>query len=93
MKRSIGKLLILTLCLLLLPAISLAAEYSAKITIQELKGKMDRGENIFIIDVRAKGLYEGSDIKIKNSVRIPFVEVKKRASEIPMGWEVVTYCS
>ena len=87
------RILSLVFCLILFPAISMAVDNVAKMTIHELKTKMDRGDNIFIIDVRAEGLYEESDIKIKNAVRIPFADIKKRAHEILMGSEVVTYCS
>ncbi|MBI1910548.1 MAG: hypothetical protein HYS21_00940 [Deltaproteobacteria bacterium] len=62
-----------------------------RITAQELKSKLDRGENVVIIDVRSRGSYEASRVKIKGAIRIPPDEIAKRAAELPMGREIDLY--
>jgi rhodanese-related sulfurtransferase len=64
-----------------------------RITPKELKAKMERGERVFILDVRSKGSYNSSQVKIKGAVRIVLEELADRASEIPFGREVIAYCT
>lgn len=62
-----------------------------RITPQELKAKLDKGEKVVILDVRSRGSYDSSKVKIKGALRIPPDELKTRAQEIPMGREIATY--
>ena len=64
-----------------------------KITAQELKGKMDKGENIIIIDVRTGLEYDRSKYKIKGSIRIPIFQIAERSKELPKDKGIVTYCT
>lgn len=64
-----------------------------KTTIQELKTKLDNGENVVILDVRSRGSWRASDVKIKGAVRIPPDELRARASELPFTGEIVAYCT
>jgi hypothetical protein len=77
-----------------------AADFSAaqlagvnRITAQDLKAKIDGGENVVILDARSGGEYEGSKIKIPGSIRMPLFDVETRYKELPTDREIVTYCT
>jgi len=86
-------LLITFFAFLVAPAAFSAMDGVPRITAQELKAKMDRGENILIIDVRTGDEYERSRIKIKGAVRISIVNIEDKASELPKDKEIITYCT
>jgi len=64
-----------------------------KITKEELKTKMDKKEDLVIIDVRAEGAYNSSNKKIQGAVRITLNELEKDPIKIPEGKEIITYCT
>lgn len=76
---------------LLLPFIAIAAD--GRITVKELKAKMDKGEDIVILDVRTSRSYMESKVKIKGAVRIDPAQIEKRYKELPMEKEIITYCT
>ncbi|HVO67996.1 MAG TPA: rhodanese-like domain-containing protein [Syntrophales bacterium] len=86
-------LLFILLNQLIVPAASPATDVVPRITVQELKAKIDRGEDVVIIDVRAGREYEDSKIKIKGAIRISIVKLEDRISELPRDKEIVTYCT
>jgi rhodanese-related sulfurtransferase len=65
----------------------------SRITVDELKSKLDRGENIFLIDTRSPAAWSSSDIMIKNAVRIHYNDIDDHLSEIPKDRMIVTYCT
>lgn len=65
----------------------------SKITKEELKTKMDRKEDLVIIDVRAEGAYNSSNKKIQGAVRITLNELENDAIKIPEGKDIITYCT
>ncbi|MGA2332613.1 MAG: rhodanese-like domain-containing protein [Syntrophales bacterium] len=78
---------------LLVPAVFSATDDVPRITVQELKAKIDRGEDLVIVDVRTGKDYEGSKIKIKGAVRIPIVQIEERYRELPRDKEIILYCT
>ena len=75
------------------PAVFSAADNVPRITVQELKAKMDKGEDLVIVDVRTGDDYERSKIKIKGAVRIPIVKIEERYGELPKDKQIITYCT
>ncbi len=75
------------------PAVCSAADDIPRITVQELKAKIDNGGGLVIVDVRTGKDYEGSRIKIKGAVRIPIVQLEERYRELPVDKEIITYCT
>jgi hypothetical protein len=73
--------------------LALSKEDVPMITPKELKAKLDRGEKVIILDMRVGGSYTKSKVRIKNDVRMSLETVGMRAKELPMGYEIVTYCS
>jgi len=86
-------LLFVLLNQLIVPAAFSATDVVPRITVQELKAKMDKGEDIVIIDVRAGREYTDSKIKMKGAIRIPIVQLETRINELPRDKEIVTYCT
>lgn len=78
---------------LALPALAGFMGEVQRITVDELKSRLDRGAKIVILDVRSRSSYGSSDVMIKGAVRIPPDELNDRAGELPPGREVVTYCT
>ncbi len=63
-----------------------------RITKEELKAKMDKKEEMVIVDVRAEDSYNASDQKIKGALRITLNEIEKNVNP-PQAKEVITYCT
>jgi rhodanese-related sulfurtransferase len=61
-----------------------------EITATELKERLDRGDDIQIIDVREPAEYETA--RIPNSKLIPLKDVVNRMSEIDPERETVVHC-
>jgi len=79
---------------LLLPNFALAADDGVpRITKEELRAKMVKGENVIVLDVRVKGSYEGSKVKIKGSLRISPDEIEAKYKDLPQDREIITYCT
>ncbi len=89
--------LLFFLSIVFLNHLSVPAVFSAdnvqKITVQELKAKIDNGDDVVIVDVRTGQDYADSRIKIKGAVRIPIVQIEERYKELPKDKEIVFYCT
>ena len=64
-----------------------------RITVNELKKRMDAGEDFTLIDVRNPQAWAESDIMIPEAIRIPVDEVEQHLSQIPKNKPVVAYCT
>lgn len=64
-----------------------------RITIHELKRKIDKGEKLLIIDARAGSSYIGSTVRIKGALHITLDQLETRMSELPKDQEIITYCT
>jgi len=64
-----------------------------RITKEELKAKMDKKEDLVIVDARAEDSYNLSNQKIKGSIRITLDELEKGIKNPPVGKEIITYCT
>ncbi len=64
-----------------------------RITPEEVLADMEAGHKILILDVRSKGAYEAMDIRIKGDKRIAPDDLEARMYELPMGTEIITYCT
>jgi hypothetical protein len=82
------------------PAEHTGAEHKAavageveRVTVDELKARLEKNEPVTILDVRSEGSYESSDKKIKGAVRMLTDEIGSRLKEIPRDAMIVTYCT
>jgi len=60
-----------------------------EITVSELKGKLDRGEAVTVIDVREPHEYEVANIGAR---LIPLGELPQRLVELDQGDEIAVHC-
>jgi len=60
------------------------------ITADDLREKMDKGEDFLLLDVRTPG--EHAADAIKGSRLLPVQELSFRAAELPRDREIVAYC-
>ena len=65
----------------------------ARMTVDELKAKLAKDEQTFIVDSRCPGSYDGSDKKIKGAIRLTVDEFADHLKEIPRDKDIVIYCA
>lgn len=86
--------LVTVLGIFLLPTLILAADDGVpRITREELKTKMDKGQDIIVLDVRTERSYSGSKVKIKGAARISPDEIEAKYKDLPQDREIITYCT
>ena len=61
-----------------------------RISLEQLKEKLDAGADIVIVDVRSKGDFDEGHIT--GAVSIPWEEIEDRYTELPRDKEIITYC-
>ena len=66
---------------------------SLRITVDELKRRMESGQDITIIDVRRPDIWEESDTMIPESIRMSPYSLEQNLWRIPKGRPVVAYCT
>jgi rhodanese-related sulfurtransferase len=64
-----------------------------RISVNELKKRMDAGEDFTIIDTRNAQAWAESDTMIPEAIRIPVDQFEQNVSRIPKNRTVVTYCT
>jgi sulfur-carrier protein adenylyltransferase/sulfurtransferase len=67
-----------------------AASLGGETTVEELKQRLDRGEKVFILDVRNPEEYQIS--RIPGSVLIPLPTLPQRFAELDRDREMVVHC-
>jgi sulfur-carrier protein adenylyltransferase/sulfurtransferase len=63
---------------------------SSDMTVEELKTRLDRGDQLYILDVRNPPEFEIG--RIPGSVLLPLPELPQRLAEVPRDREVVVHC-
>ena len=64
-----------------------------RITIDELKRRMDAGEEFTIIDTRNPHAWAESDVMMPGAIRIPLDELDRHLAQIPKAKPIVAYCT
>ncbi len=64
-----------------------------KITVKELKGKLDSGERVGLLDVRNPTAWAGSDVKLPGALRIAMDDLDARSEAFDPAAAVVAYCT
>ena len=65
----------------------------ARITPEELKAKLDAGEDVMVVDVRHRIDFEGEPEIIPGALHLMIEELEARHHEIPRDREIVLYCT
>ena len=64
-----------------------------RITVQELKRRMDAGEDFTVIDTRNPDAWTETDTVIPEAIRVPLDELEQNLPRIPRNRPVVAYCT
>lgn len=64
-----------------------------RITVDEVKERMDRGEQFAFVDTRNPTAWAEADKKVQNAIRVPADELEQHLNEIPRDRTVITYCT
>ena len=66
---------------------------ATRVTIDEVKERMDRGEEFTFVDTRNPKAWGEAATKLPGAIRVPAEEVQGRLDEIPHERTVITYCT
>lgn len=66
---------------------------ASRITVGELKKRMEAGEDFTIVDVRNPRAWAETDTALPGAIRIPLEEFEQNVSRIPKNRPVVAYCT
>jgi len=61
-----------------------------RISLEQVKEKLDAGVDIVIVDVRSKEDFDEG--RITGAISIPWEEMEARYTELPRDKEIITYC-
>jgi rhodanese-related sulfurtransferase len=64
-----------------------------RITIEELRKRMQAGEEFRFIDTRNPQAWAQSDVMLPQALRVPLESFEKYLQEIPKNKPLVTYCT
>ena len=72
------------------PSIAQAApEDVGRITVAELKAKLDAGDDVAVVDVRSKGAFDNGHLP--NAISMPTADISKRHQELKKHPLLVLY--
>lgn len=66
---------------------------ATRVTVDEIKERMDRGEQFTFVDTRNPKAWAEAETKLPGAKRVPADEVEQHLSEIPHNRTVITYCT
>jgi adenylyltransferase/sulfurtransferase len=72
------------------PAMPAEGDAKLEITVEELKMKLDGGQDVFLLDVREPHEYEIANL---GGTLIPLHDLPKRVNELDSSHEIVVYCA
>ena len=64
-----------------------------RITIDELRRRMEAGEDFTVIDVRNPKAWAESDVMLPEAIRIPAEKLEENLPKVPKEKPIVTYCT
>jgi ArsR family transcriptional regulator len=64
-----------------------------RVTPDEIRQRMERGEPIAFVDARNPQAWAESDVKLPGAIRVPADDVEAHLSEIPRDRAVIAYCT
>ena len=64
-----------------------------KISADEVKARLDRGEPVVFIDARSQDSWEHSDVQIPGSIRVPPDRADEFVGTLAPDAAIITYCT
>lgn len=66
---------------------------ATRVTVDEVKERLDRGEELVFVDTRNPQAWGESNAKLPGAIRVPANELEQHLGEIPKDHTVITYCT
>lgn len=66
---------------------------ATRVTVDEVRERMDRGETFTFVDTRNPKAWAEATTKLPRALRIPADEVEEHLDEIAKDRSVITYCT
>jgi rhodanese-related sulfurtransferase len=66
---------------------------ATRITTDEVRERLERGEEFTFLDTRNPQAWAESDKKLPHAIRVPAAELDQHLNEIPRDRAVITYCT
>ena len=66
---------------------------ATRVTVDEVKERMDRGEQFAFLDVRNPNAWGEAETKLPDAIRVPADEVAQHLKQIPRDRTIITYCT
>ena len=66
---------------------------ATRVTVDEVRERMDRGEQFAFVDTRNPAAWGESDVKLPGAIRVTADELGRHLDEIPRDRAVITYCT
>jgi rhodanese-related sulfurtransferase len=63
-----------------------------KVTVDEVKRRMDRGESLILLDNRDSKVWAASNVKLPGALHVSPDDVKTRLKDLPRNTSIITYC-
>ena len=64
-----------------------------RVTVDEVKERMDRGERFAFVDTRNPQAWGEATTKLPGAIRITADDVEQHLNEVPRDRTVITYCT
>jgi len=64
-----------------------------RITVEELRRRMDAGDDFTVIDVRNPRAWAETDTAIPEAIRVPLDNLEESLNRIPKNRPAVAYCT
>ncbi len=66
---------------------------ATRITVDEVRERLDRGEEFAFVDTRNPKAWAESEQKLPHAMRVPADELTAHLNEIPRDRTIITYCT
>lgn len=66
---------------------------ASRINVDDVRSRLDRGEDIFFIDTRNPTAWGEAETKLPGAIRVPADQVEQHLGDIPRDRPIVTYCT
>src|ERR1051326_6827785 len=65
----------------------------ARITVDELRQKLDADEDLVIVDLRSSAALQEDPLVIRGAIHVSMDEIEKRQYDLPRDRDIIVYCS
>ena len=66
---------------------------ATRITVDEVKQRLDRGEQFTFVDTRNPKAWAEAESKLPSAIRVPADELEQHLNEIPKDRTAIIYCT